>query len=138
MRLPLVIFGKVMAGEVTVNGGVAAVSPAGELDSSSCGPAGVVVSSKNISSGIMGEMASRSSSSIMAVRITNISPSSLCSGTIISSLFHATSTVAPLIGSNDFVHRGNIYTSAKDQSLGLEGRGTAGSTPRGTKKNHRS
>ena len=76
MRLPLVVFGKVAAEEVAVNGGVAAVSPAGKLDSSSCGPAGVAVSGRNSSSGITGEMASSSNSS-MAVGIINISPISL-------------------------------------------------------------
>ena len=78
-----------------------------------------------------------SSSSSMAVRITNISLSSVCSGNRISSICHAISIVAPLIGSNALAHRHNIHTSAEDQSLGLEGRGTAGRMPRGT-KNRRS
>ena len=141
MRLPLVVFGKVVAGEVAVNGEVAAVSPAGKLDSSSSGPAGVAVSSMNSSSGITGKMASSSnssSSSSMTVGNVNISPISLCSGNGISSTCHATSSVVPLISSNAFVHRHNIHTSAEDRSLGLESRATAGRTPRGTKKNHRS
>ena len=102
------------------SGGQRRVSPAGELDSSSCGPAGVAV---------------RSNSS-MAVGITNISSSSLCSSKRTISICHATSSVVPLIGSNAFVHRHNVHTSAEDQRLGLEGRGTAGRTPRGTKNNH--
>ena len=43
-----------------------------------------------------------------------------------------------LISSNAFVYRHSIHTSAEDRSLDLEGRATAGRTPRGTKKNHRS
>ena len=123
---------------MAVNGGVAAVSPVGKLDSSSCGPAGVAVSGRNSSSGITGEMASSSSSSSMAVGIVNISPISLYSGNGISRTCHATSSVVPLINSNAFVHRHNIHTSAEDRSLGLEGRVTAGRTPRVTNKNHRS
>ena len=57
---------------------------------------------------------------------------------IISRICHATSSVVPVIGRNAFVHRHTIHTRAEDQSLGLKGRGTAGRTPRGTKKNHRS
>ena len=81
-----------------------------------------------------GEMASSS----MAVGIVNISPISLYSGNGISRTCHATSSVVPLINSNALVHRHNIHTSAEDRSLGLEGRATAGRTPRGTKKNHQS
>ena len=118
-----------------------AVSPAWKLDRSSCGPAGVAVSGRNSSSGITGEMAissNSSSSSSMAVGIVNISPISLYSGNGISRTCHATSSVVPLINSNALVHRHNIHTSAEDRSLGLEGRATAGRTPRGTKKNHQS
>ena len=136
MRLPLVVFGKVAAGEVAVNGEVGAASPAGKLDSSSSGPAGVAVSSMNSSSGITGKMASSSNSSSMTVGNVNISPIFRCSGNGISSTCHATSSVVPLISSNTFVHRHNIHTSAEDRSLGLESRATAGRTPRGTKKNH--
>ena len=121
------------------------VPPAGKLDSSSSGPAGVAVSSMNSSSGITGEMASSSnssssssSSSSMTVGNVNISPISLCSGNGISSTCHATSSVVLVISSNAFVYRHNIHTSAEDRSLGLESRATAGRTPRGTKKNHRS
>ena len=109
--------------------------PAGELDSGSFGPAGVAVSSRNSSNGITGGMASSSSSS-MVVGIANIGPSSLCRGNRTSSICHATSIVVPLIGSNASVHRRNIHTCGEDQSLGLEGRGSAERTPRGTKKNH--
>ena len=101
----------------------------------------MAVSGRNSSSGITGEMASSSSSSnssSMAVGIVNISPISLYSGNGISRTCHATSSVVPLINSNAFVHRHNIHTSAEDRSLGLEGRVTAGRTPRVTKKNHRS
>ena len=104
-----------------VIGGTAAVSPVGMLDSSSCGPAGEL----------------DSSSSSMTIGI-DISPSSLRSGNRISSIYHAISSVVPLIDSNAFVHRHNIHTSAEDQSLCLEDRGTAGKMPRGIKKNHRS
>ena len=114
-----------------VIGGMTATSPAGVLDSSSCGPAG--------------EMNSSSSSS-MTVGI-DIIPSSLYTSNafvhfydsnIISRICHATSSVVPIIGRNAFVHRCNIHTSAEDQSLGLEDRGTAGKLPRTTRKNRRS
>ena len=122
---------------MTVNGGGAAVTSAGELDSSSCGPAGVAVSSGNSSSGITGGMASsNSSSSGMSVGIANISSTSLCRGNKISSICHATTSGVPVTVSNTFVHRHNIHISAEDQSLGLQGRETAGRTPRGTKKSH--
>ena len=120
---------------------MAAVSTAGELDSSSCGPTGVAVCSRNSSRGITEEMAcsssSSSKSSSMAVEIANISPSLLCSGNVISSICHVTCSVVLLIGSNAPFHRNSVPTNAEDQSLGLESRGTAGRTPRGTKKNSR-
>ena len=99
-----------------------AISLAGGVNSSSCEPAREL----------------DSSSSSIAVGNANISSSSLCSGNRITSIYNATSSVVPFIGGNAFVHRHNIYTSVEDQRLGLEGRGTAGRTPRGTKKNHRS
>ena len=101
-------------------------TPAWELDSRSCGLAGVAVSSKNISSWTAGGMASSSSSSSKAVGITNISPTFLCRGNKISSICHATSSRVSLIDSNAFAHRYDIHTSVEDQSLHLEGRGTAG------------
>ena len=112
-----------------VIGRMAATSPAGVLDSSSCGPAGGLDSSN---------------SSSMTVGI-DISPSSLYTSNafvhlydnIISRICHAASSVVPTIGRNAFVHRRNIYTSAEDQSLGLEDRGTAGKMPRTTRKNRR-
>ena len=39
---------------------------------------------------------------------------------------HATSSGVPIIDSNAFAHRHDIHTSVEDQSLGLEGSGTAG------------
>ena len=96
--------------------------PGGGLNSSSCGPARELYSSR----------------SNMAVGIANISPSSLCSGSRNSSLIHAISSMVPPIECNAFVHRYNIHTSAEDQILGLEDRGTAGRTLHGTKMNHRS
>ena len=104
--------------------GMAATFPARELDSSS----------------------SSSSSSSMTVGI-NISPSSLYTSNafvhlydsnIISRICHATSSVVPINGRNAFIHRRNIHTSAEDEILGLEDRGTAGKMPRATRKNRRS
>ena len=122
MRLPLVVFGKVVAGEVAANGAIAAVSPAGGLNNSSCGPTGELYSSHGS----------------MAVEIANITPSSLCSGSRNSSITHAISSMVPPIDSNAFIRRSNIHTSAEDQNPGLEDRGTAERTPHGTKMNHRS
>ena len=103
------------------------VTPAWELDSSSCGLAGVAVSSRNSSSWTAGGMASSSSSSSSkAVAITNISPTFLCRGNKISTICDATSSEAPLVGSNAFAHRHDIHTSVESQSRGLESRGTAG------------
>ena len=121
MRLPLVAFSKVAAGEVSVNGGMTAVSSAGRVEQQQLWARG-------------GELDGRSRS--MTIGIANIRASLLCSDNIISSICQTTSSVVPIVGSNAFVPRHNIHTRAEDQSLGLEGRGTAGRTPPGTKKNH--
>ena len=123
-----------------VIGGLAAISPVGMLDSSSCGPAGELDSS----SSSMAVGVHISPSSLYNINITNnichaiISVVSLIgsnafihhyNSNIISRICHAISSVVPLISSNTFVHRHNIHTSAEDQSLSLEGRGTVGRTP---------
>ena len=83
---------------MAVNGGMAAVSSAVGVNSSSCEPAGEL----------------DSSGSSIAVGNANISSSFLCSSNRIISIYHATSSVVPFLGSNDFVHRHNIYTSVED------------------------
>ena len=71
-----------------VIGGMAMISPAGALDSSSCRPAGELNSN---SYGPAGELGNRN-----------------------SSIFHATSSVVSFIGSNALVNCHSIHTSAED------------------------
>ena len=100
-----------------VIGGMAATSPAGVLDSSS------------VTVGIDINLSSLYTSKAFV---------HLYDSNIISRICHATSSVVPIIVRNAFIHRRNIHTSAEDQSLGMEDRGTAGKMPRTTRKNCRS
>ena len=80
MRLPLVAFSKVAAGEVSVNGGMTAVSSAGRVEQQQLWARG-------------GELDGRSRS--MTIGIANISASLLCSDNRISSICQTTSSVVP-------------------------------------------
>ena len=78
---------------------------------------------------------------------TDIDPSSLYTSNALVPLYdsntasrtcHDTSGVVRITGRNAYVHRRNIRTSAEVQNLGLEDRGTAGTTHRAPRKNRRS
>ena len=117
---------------------MATISPTGVLDSSMA--VGIDISPSSLSSLYTSNITNNICHAITSVVSLNGSNAfvHLYDSEIISGIIHAISSMVPPIDSNAFVRRYNIHTSAEDQSLGLEGRGTAGRTPRGTKKNHRS
>ena len=121
-----------------VIGGMAAISPAGVLDSSMAVEIDIGPTSPSslYTSNIINNIC-HAISSVVSLIGSNAFVH-LYDSDIISRICHATSSVNAIIGRNAFVYRHIIHTSAEDQSLGLEGCGTAGRTPRGTKKNRRS
>ena len=117
---------------------MAAISPSGALDSSMA--VGIDISPLSPSSLYASNIINNICHAIGSV-VSLIGSNAfvhLYDSDIISRIIHAISSMVPPIDSNAFVHRYNIQTSAENQNLELEDRGTAGRTSHGTKMNHRS